>query len=384
MNLLSDLSLWYLTGATLGESTITASIEGLYSASENGSLSYTLPAVEGDTVTGTCSWDMFNIPDSGEAWFVILDGDTTIYSQKLYDSGASAGEFEFDVEVPAGSQPVIMVAAGIEFPQNIDPPNSYGQLGSFVIAAADVPPEPSGETVYNCDCDDDFPTETLAELRQKVLIEMGYSAQLASPPANVVLKINQALQYAQKFAFSEFYDSKLERFFTWDMVEGVRFYDIPQNIDECTKKLNIHRITWVGVQENNDRWYPLVFGIPPEFYTEPQITTRPNRYEIRQCIEVWPAPGSDLYRLRIKGEFGLLPFTDDAHVTTIDPDVIFYGACFRLMRRRGDADADDYAGMQQRRMEQITEAMHFTARYVPGSRVQTDEARPIFLPLLDE
>lgn len=239
------------------------------------------------------------------------------------------------------------------------------------------------ETQYNCGCDDEFPTETLAELRQKVLIEMGYSAQLTNPPANIVLKINQALEYAQKFAYHEFYDSKLERFFTWEMAEGVRFYDIPQNSDACTKKLNTARITWIGVQENNDRWYPMVFGIPPEFYTEPQITTRPNRYEIRQCIEVWPAPGDGTYKLRIKGEFGLLRFTEDTDITTIDPDVIFYGACFRLMRRRGDPDADDYAAMQQRRMEQIVESGHFTARYVPGVTVVADQPRPIF-PFMED
>lgn len=247
----------------------------------------------------------------------------------------------------------------------------------------DLTLSPNENTQYNCDCDDDFPTETLAALREKVLIEMGYSAQLANPPANVVRKINQALEYAQKFAYQEFYDSKLERFFTWNMVEGTRFYDIPQNADACTKKLNTARITWVGVQENNDRWYPMVFGIPPEFYTEPQITTRPNRYEIRQCIEVWPAPGDGSYRLRIKGEVGLLRFTEDTDITTIDPDVIFYGACFRLMRRRGDADADDYAAMQQRRMEQITEAGHFTARYVPGVTVVADQPRPIF-PFMED
>lgn len=243
------------------------------------------------------------------------------------------------------------------------------------------------EISYNCACDADYPKQTLAQLRTRMLVRLGYSQQLAAPPTGVVLKINDMLAESQRLAYNEYEDFRTERFYSWPMLAGVRFYDFPDNQEAtapgatCTDKLmDPTRVSWVGVSDG-DRLVPLVAGIPPELYSNPQIESRPYRYEIRQCIEVWPAPESTEYTLFVKGQFGLLPFAVDDDVTTIDPDVVFYGAMFLFKDDRGDNNAATYAGMQVNRIEQLRAAGHFTARYVPGHVMEEPMARPIFLPL---
>lgn len=236
-------------------------------------------------------------------------------------------------------------------------------------------------TIFNCDCDAAYPKATLAELRVRMLKRLGYSAQLVNPPANVVTKINDILAEAQREAYNEYEDFRTERWFSWDLVAGERFYDFPDNEDVCTKKWDPTRISYVGVYDD-DHLEPLTFGIPPEILSNPQVNSRPYRYDIRQCIELWPAPeSSNTYKLMVKGQFGLLPFVADGDYTTIDPDVIFYGAMFMFKDDRGDKNAGTYGGKQINRIEQLRAAAHFTSRYVPNSENLDPMPKPIFLPL---
>lgn len=234
---------------------------------------------------------------------------------------------------------------------------------------------------FNCNCAAGYATKTLAEMRQRMLIRLGYSQQLLDPPEGVVLKINDMLAEAQRQAYGEYEDFRTSRYYTFELLSGQRFYDFPNNMEECEKKMDPTRIEGVWIIDANGRWRELAYGIRPEMFTDPENQGLPYAYDIRQCIEVWPAPEGNDYRLAIKGNFGLLDFEADEDTTTIDVDVIFFGAMFMFKDDRGDNNAATYAGMQMNRIEQLRAAGHFTARYVPGEVVKDPLPQPIFLGL---
>src|SRR5690606_13447152 len=156
---------------------------------------------------------------------------------------------------------------------------------------------------------------------------------------------------------------RTERFFTWNMVQGTRFYDLDANRDVCTKKLDARMLSWVGISDGCDQWRPLVCGIPPECYQVSDQQGVPHRYDIRQCIEVWPAPDSDDYKLRIKGDFGLEPFEADEDQCTIDDEAVFLHALARLKAHQGDPDARNYQQDAIDYIGYLTAGAHLTRRY---------------------
>jgi hypothetical protein len=235
--------------------------------------------------------------------------------------------------------------------------------------------------VFNCECDDGFyEAETLAELRLSVLERLGYAAQAANPPPGMANLIDNFLRRGQASLYRRYRSLETERFFEWTMVADERFYDIRANDDVCLKKLDPRKITWAGVEDLNGVWTPLQYGIPPTFYTGVVNTGIPCRYEIRQCIEVFPAP-AEAYTLRIKGHFGLMRFTEDTDIATLDSDLVFLWALARAKNHYGQADAGDVAAEANQYLEDLVAASHGTRRYVPGSIEMPPETQPIFLGL---
>lgn len=223
-------------------------------------------------------------------------------------------------------------------------------------------------TNYNCDCDDEHPTATLADLRTYLMIRLGFSAMLASPPPGMNALLDSFLVEAQTLLYQRFRMLRLERWFTWNMLTGTRFYDLSANADTCTKKLDPTRVSWVGVSLGDNCWRPLVCGIDPLRYSY-QGTSIPDSYEIRQCIEVFPAPSSDDWKLRIKGDFGLLPFAAETDVTTIDPQAIKLHALAYAKAHYGQPDAANHMSALTTFLGDLTAATHQTRRYVPGERL---------------
>jgi hypothetical protein len=244
----------------------------------------------------------------------------------------------------------------------------------------DGPEPPPDECSFNCECDDPNPSRTLAELRTELMRRAGMSAMTANPPPGMPELLNSFLQSSQRMLYRQYPVLRTERFFTWNMVQGTRFYDLDANRDVCTKKLDARMLSWVGISDGCDQWRPLVCGIPPECYQVSDQQGVPYRYEIRQCIEVWPAPDSDAYKLRIKGDFGLEPFEADEDQCTIDDEAVFLHALARLKAHQGDPDARNY---QQDAMDYIgylTAGAHLTRRYVPGECPEPPLPKPIWVP----
>lgn len=247
-------------------------------------------------------------------------------------------------------------------------------------------PIPTGATLtisatptvnYNCACDDDYPTRTLAQMREYLMIRLGWGAMVATPLPGVAVTLNSFLRDAQEQIYRQYKVFRLERYFTWAMTPGVRFYDLDSNEDVCTKKLDPRMVTWVGISEGDNFWRQLVCGIKPEFYYG-DISSWPTHYEIRQCIEVWPPPSSDDWKLRIKGYFGLLPLEVDTDVNTIDYEAIQLFALANAKAHFGQPDAANYMGQYRDYIGAVTAGSHHTRRYVPN----TDQSYPPQLPIL--
>jgi len=236
---------------------------------------------------------------------------------------------------------------------------------------------------FNCSCNDVIATNaTLVQLRTRLMIRLGYSALAATPPPGMAALLDDFLRSAQEFLYRKYKALETERIYTWPMVVNERFYGIASNVEipPCTKRLDAYNITWVGVEDLNGRWYELIGGIPPSFYTASNYQGLPSHYEVRQCVEVFPAPAA-AYTLRVKGRFGLLPFAVDADVSTLNSELVFLWALANAKNHYGSSDADDVATQAQAFIADLVAGSHGTRRYIPGSAQLPSAARPILLPL---
>jgi len=235
---------------------------------------------------------------------------------------------------------------------------------------------------FNCACDEGFyGTETLLDLRTSLLERLGYASQADNPPPGMARLMDNFLRRGQEFLYRRHRALQTERFFQWPMVVGERFYDIPDNeLDGCTKRLDAYKISGVYVEDLNGVWTPLRKGIPPTFYTSVNFNGLPVRYEIRQCIEIFPAPSAE-YTLWVKGHFGMNRFTEDTDTSTLDSELVFLWALANAKNHYGQPDAADVATQAQAYLRELVAGSHGTARYVPGTIELPPETPPIFLPL---
>jgi len=237
------------------------------------------------------------------------------------------------------------------------------------------------DVVFNCECDDENPAETLAQLRRRLLVRLGYSAQADNPPPGMADLLNDFLQSAQRYLYQKYRALRTERIFTWDMVIGTRFYDLNDNSDACTKRLYPYKLSWVGVSDTNtaETWYELQEGISPNFYTSVDRLGIPAYYEIRQCIEIFPAPDR-AYKLRVKGHFGLEAFAADGDKATLDSELVFLWALANAKDHYEQPDGNSIRQQAGDYLKQLVAGSHGTARYVPGTTVLGHVPRPIYLP----
>lgn len=228
-------------------------------------------------------------------------------------------------------------------------------------------------TQFNFSCDTAYPSETLLTLRRRMIRRLGYSAQAANPPPGMAELVDDFLQEAQRLLHSgtnaELFRNK--RWFTWPLVVGERFYGFADNVEDpvCSKTLNPEMIEWIGVSDGDDNWRPLIRGIAPGLYND-DIDGPPMRYEINQGIELWPAPDDDTQKLRVYGNFDLLPFAADDDVTTIDPDCIFLHALATAKAHYKQADASVPIDKMNARIGDLVAATHQGQRYIPRDMVR--------------
>lgn len=322
-----------------------------------------------------------------------------------------ADDLWLEVDVDGGKfQTIVLPQGETAFSQDVTlpSPGPHGFLGLFARGAqsGDFPhpadeggPAPWLQAIFawvtecptirvNCDCEDENPNRTLGEMRTDLLRRLGYSAQAANPPPGMTELLDSFLNGAYRMVHRTYASLRTERMFTWTMTPGGRFYALRGN-DEladadfpCDKVLDPYRVTWAGVEDRNGTWYPLRYGIPPEFYTSAPLTTGwPSHYEIRSCVEVFPAPAEECTRLRIKGHFDIGDMVEDADKPDVDSEVVFLLALANAKAHYGQPDGARYEQQAFTRIQSLVAGTHVTRRYVPGGEPEAPLPTPIFLPV---
>jgi hypothetical protein len=238
--------------------------------------------------------------------------------------------------------------------------------------------------VFNCDCEIASPFRTLAQVRTAMLVRLGYPNQSITPPPGMTALIDQHLFDAQRQIYRTITRAgkRTERFFNWTMVPGQRYYNFADSDSGCDGlQLDPNKLSWVGFEDLNQAWYRLDEGIPPEYYTRANINFGwPTRYEIRSCIEIFPAPQAP-YTLWLKGDFGLAPLAADGDRFTIDDQACFLLALGTMKTERGARDAQLVLKAASDYVMGLVAGTHGTARYVPNSATLNPLTPPKFLPL---
>lgn len=237
---------------------------------------------------------------------------------------------------------------------------------------------------FNCNCEvmlpDGWTTDTLGSMRKRILILGGYASQANNPPPGMILLVNELLADSQRQLYRQHFEKRQIRMYAWQMEPGQRYYGLTQDESSC-RKLDPLSVSWVGFEDLNQAWYELVEGIDPIMYTRAQISTGwPTHYEIRSCIEIFPAPKAP-YTMWIKGRFGLDAFAADADTTTIDAEAIFLLALGRFKAHYKQQDAQSVLTQAGNYVKYLVAGMHNTARYVPRTKAAAPATPPRFLPL---
>lgn len=220
---------------------------------------------------------------------------------------------------------------------------------------------------FNCTCSgaDGIQYRTLLEMRRSMIIKLGRGNQLANPGPGVAALIDEHLRDAQTLLYNRAQWLLMERWFSWPLLAGVRLYGLAQNSEPCDKRINPNKITWAGIVRTG-LWIPMRYGIRPQFNSYPTVVGYPLWYEIRQCIEVWPAPDITEGALVIKGNFGLQPLVEDTDRASIDDTLICLLALGTLKAHFRQPDAQTYVQMGEVMLSNLVAGTHATERYIPG------------------
>lgn len=233
---------------------------------------------------------------------------------------------------------------------------------------------------YNCNCTAGDGGSTLADLRSELMRACGFNPAIAT--LSVTNRFNDWLTQSQRLLYRRYRAFQKSRYYTWSMSAGVRFYGITDNDEQtatapCTKTLDPGKLEWVGLSRTDGRsWRPLIAGIDPVLYSTLGAGI-PEFYEIRQCIEVWPAPSDNSWALRIKGEFGLLPFAVDTDTTTLNSDAVYLQALTRAKAYYQQPDASLANQDLQVLLGDLTAESHETRRYLPGEFIEPPAVLPV-------
>jgi len=248
-------------------------------------------------------------------------------------------------------------------------------------------PNPFDPINYNPDKLDfsGYPSQTLAQLRQRLLIGLGFANQAANPPPGMALFVNDKLVGAQNYLYRRYPALHTRRFFRWKMIPGQRFYSLKDNDEDVLGNFHmdpLRTIEWAGIQDARNVWYPLIEGIPPQLYTMITKPWRPARYDIRQAIEVYPAP-DQTYWLWMRANFGLLAFAADSDVTTIDSELVYLHALALAKAHYGQPDANNIEALSNTYRGELIAGTHKTAHYIPGTIAVPPAVRPTLVQYQD-
>lgn len=324
-------------------------------------------------------------------------------------------------------------------------------------------------TSYNCECVDETDSETLLQLRTRLLRRLGYGSTAANPPPGMADTVDEFLISQNRLMYQKYPALRTRRFFRWSLLVDERFYGLRSNDENDvseTVTISIASpgiVSWVGhgfangrrvsfsttgalptgltvgveyfivaaatdtfsvalteggaatvtsgtqsgiqtatvfaatscvfhldvtkriegafLRDLNGAWLPMVAGINPLFYTTVDQPGVPSYYEIRSCIEIFPAPQATGYELWIKAHRTAEAFSVDADTPTVDSELVFLQALADAKAHYGQPDANTVAARAKSYLFDLVASTHTTKRYVPGAAPLPPAWMPIFLPL---
>lgn len=222
----------------------------------------------------------------------------------------------------------------------------------------------------------------LGDLREELLVRLGYAAQRNRMPPGMKELLDSFLQMSQRVLYKRLRGTKgeLERFFDWTMTVNERFYDLQDDDAAGALKLARDQITGAWVEDLNGMWIPMEYGINPAYFTMLARPGIPTRYEIRQSLEVFPAPDK-AYIVHLRGRFGLRPFEAEDDKCSVDPDLLLLWALSRAKNHYQQPDAGDVAAEANAVLRDFVSAAHQTQRYIPRFEKPAPMTKPRFLGL---
>ena len=299
-----------------------------------------------------------------------------------------------------------------------------------------------------------YPTQTLKQIRVRLLKRMGYSAMLATPPLGIEALLNDFIQGANEQLYFRYPMLRRKRWWNITLTIGSRFYDIPyegaysgelstvafndanpdtivrsdggdfaadgwaagmsvrvqnstsndgvyvistvtastltlDSAETLTAELEgapviLSEVNWTYLDtlrvnevwiNDVDRWCQLKEGINPDNFV---LTNDgyPENYEIREYIEIWPAP-DEAYELYIRGDEGLKPMEVDSDKCSVDPQSVFLFALANAKAHYGHQDARTYYSQLEVHIRKLNAGTFNTdRRYIPRREEQTAPPLP--------
>lgn len=341
------------------------------------------------TGNAALTWSVLQAASDGSSPVLTYSTDgTTLHSQQLGLNGTPQAQINASglINVPltgATSFTINVTSNG----GSVTPGATTWVLGLAITRNVDETltwdaPNPFDPAGYNAQSNDFlYNNQTLAQLRTRMLIGLGFSNQAANPPPGMAAFVNDKLFGSQNFLYRRYPALHTLRMFRWKLVPGQRFYSLLDNDEDILSTYHIdplRPIEWAGVQDTRNVWYPLIEGIPPQLYTMITKPWRPARYTIRQAIEIYPAP-DQTYWIWLQGHMGLLDFTQDSEKTTIDSELVYLHALAIAKAHYGQPDANNVEAMANAYRAQLIAGTHLTAHYVPGTIAVPPAVRPTLI-----
>lgn len=303
--------------------------------------------------------------------------DLIIYDQPISPSGVTVVNVDLDFGYQQLNNAYATgVYVGVSRLETAPPSSASLTISEPIIldtaaVVVDPPPDPPIviPLVLNCDCISSYNSDTMGNMVQRMMVRLGYAASAANPPPGMTALLKDFLAESQRFLFDKVASFRDSRYFSWDLEQGVRHYGYGTSDEPCGLPFIPDHVEGVWTTDGNvgnERWNKLICGIDPYLYSGGDRQSYPQRYELRQCVELWPAPDDRVGKLVIKAKAGLGPFEDDADTTSIDSDIVFLLALANAKAHYNKPDAQTYGGMVQSRISDLIAAAHHTRRYIPG------------------
>lgn len=342
----------------------------------------------------------FNDPDAGAVGDVIYIGNTVagllnglfgtvrIGYQVITPTSAPPLNFEYDIGAGVVNVPLTNTAGAtgtisicLDNATKLRWGMAVGSFGATVAFNEAIGDTTYGNVNFNCSCLTASTFETLAQLRRRMMVRLGFATTADNPPPGMADLLNDFLISAQRNLWRRYPATFTRRIFQWNMQAGDRFYGVKDNDDDTYRNLRMDftkGVEWSGIYDGKNTWTPIFPGIDPELYTMVQQFGRPVRYELRDCIEVFPAPDGP-YVLVMKGHIELQAFAADSDQTTIDSEVVFLHALAVAKAHYGQVDAQAIQAMANSYLGELCAATHLNKRYIPGAGPQMPIVKPALI-----